>query len=131
MAGNGGKMAVAEQALKTDNASGKTGSTTKKKKRERAVRTRGDGRTARKDGVERLQEAADRRVGRNSEKLADLLEFKALEGNLASMKVLVMLAGRKKPRPEPVKKPRWPSLAMRLAAEPAWREEEEEEGDRD
>jgi hypothetical protein len=72
-------MAVTEQALKTDNASRKTGNTTKNEKRERAVRTRDGGKTARKGGAERLQEAADRRVGRNSEKLADLLE-EALEG---------------------------------------------------
>jgi len=128
LAGNGGKMAVTEQALKTDNASRKTGNTTKNEKRERAVRTRDGAKTAHKGGAERLQEAADRRVGRNSEKLADLLEVKALEGNLASMKVLVMLAERKKPRPVPVKKPRGPSLAQRLAAETPWREEEQEEG---
>jgi hypothetical protein len=43
-----------------------------------------------------------------------------------SLKVLVMLAERKKPRPEPVKKPRRPSMALRLMAEPPWREEQEE-----
>jgi hypothetical protein len=119
-------MAVAEQALKTDNASGITGNTTKKGKRDRAVRRRDGGTRARKGGAERLQEAADRRLGRNSERLANLLEVKALEGNLASMKVLVMLAERKKPRPEPVKKPRGPSLAERLAMERPWREVREE-----
>lgn len=127
MAGNDGRMAATEQMLKAEKASKKTGSTTTNKKR-RTART-GGGKRAHKDGAERLRQAADRRVGRNSEKLADLLETKALEGNLASLKVLVMLAERKRPRPEPVKKPRRPSVAQRWAAEPAWREEREEKRD--
>lgn len=75
----------------------------------------------RRDGAERLRLAADKRVGRNSEKLADLLTEKALAGDLASAKVLVGLAEGKKPQPEIKKKRRGPSLAEQLAAEPQWR----------
>jgi hypothetical protein len=64
-------------------------------------------------------------VGRNSEKLADLLTEKALNGDLASAKVLFGLAERKKPIQEPVKKRRGPGLAERWAAEPEWRGEGE------
>jgi len=66
------------------------------------------------------------RVGMNSEELADLLTRKALEGDLASAKVLVALADGKKPRAEQAKKRRGPSLAERLAAQPEWREPPEE-----
>jgi hypothetical protein len=119
-------MTAKEQMLKVEQASSKTGSTNLNKK-QRAARTGGAKRTP-KDGAERLRRAADKRVGRASEELADLLESKALEGNLNSLKVLVMLAERKRPRPEPVKKPRVPSYAQRLAAEPVWRKEREEMG---
>ena len=110
-------MAVAQQKLlSSDNAS----STTKHRGRERAR-----GNTPRKDGAERLRHAADKRVGRISEQLADLLEGKALKGDLASAKVLFGLAERKKPSPEPVKKRRGPGLAERWAAEPEWQGEGE------
>ena len=118
-------MAVATQALKTDNASTKTDSTTKNNAREQPVRRRNGGTAASKDGAERLRQAADKRVGRNSEKLADLLTEKALDGNLASAKVLLALTGAKKPIQEPVKKRRGPSLAELLAAEPEWKGEGE------
>ena len=117
MAGNGGKMVVAKQELRRDNAS----STTKHRGRERAR-----GKTPRKDGAERLRQAADKRVGRISEKLADLLTDKALAGDLASTKVLFGLAERKKSSPEPVKKRRGPGLAERWAAEPEWQGEPED-----
>jgi hypothetical protein len=113
-------MTATEQTLKAERANGKTGSTNKK---QRAAGSDG-GKRAHKDGAERLWQAADKRVGRISEKLADLLEAKSLEGSLNHMKVLVMLAERKRPRPEPVKKPRRPSLAAQLAAETQWREEQ-------
>jgi len=115
-------MAVAELKLKTDNASGKTGGASKDKVVKRARR----GRAARKDGAELLRQAADRRLARNSEELADLLETKALAGDLASAKVLVGLAERKKPIPEPVKRWRGPSLAELWAAEPQWQGEPED-----
>jgi hypothetical protein len=67
-------------------------------------------------------------VGRNSEKLADLLTEKALGGDLASAKTLVALAAAKKPIPEPVKKRHEPSYADKLAKEPQWPKEAEVEG---
>ena len=120
LAGNDGKMAVAQLEMGSDNASRKTCSTTKHRGRERA-----NGKTARKDGAERLRQAADRRVGRISEKLADLLTNKALAGDLASARVLFGLAERKKPMQEPEKKRRGAGLAARWAAEPEWKGEQE------
>jgi hypothetical protein len=114
-----------QQELRADDEGRTTGRTTKSRTVERASRAK----TSRKDGVERLRQEADKQVGQNSEKLASLLTKKALAGDLASTKVLVGLAERKKPRPEPKKKWRGPSLAERLAAEPEWTgEEEEDEG---
>ena len=121
LAGNGGKMAVTQQETRADNASRRKGRTTKHKVVKRARR----GSAARKDGAEQLRQAADRRVSRISEKLADLLEGKALEGDLASTKVLFGLAERKKPMQERVKKRRGPGLAARWAAEPEWKGEQE------
>lgn len=122
MAENGGKMLVAETKLTTDNAARKTGRTAKSKKCEGTGRKR-----ASKDGAELLHQAADRRVGQNSEKLADMLTEKALNGDLASTKALVGYAERKKPKPkpEPKKKQRGPSMAERLAEEPEWKGEDE------
>ena len=113
-------MVEAQLELSSDNASRKTGSTTKPKRRERAC-----GKRPRKDGAERLRQAADKRVGRISEKLADLLRDKAMAGDLASAKVLFGLAERKKPSPEPVKRRRGPRLTERWAAEPEWQGEQE------
>jgi hypothetical protein len=116
-------MAVTQQALKTDDASRKTDKAIGKTKGGGAAKTSkrvSGGKTARKDGVERLRKAADKRVGRISEKLADLLEGNALKGDLASTKVLVGLAERKKPMPEPKKRRRGPSLPDQLAQEPEW-----------
>ena len=110
--------------METGTASKKTGSSTTNEKQSAAPT--GDKKRAHKDGAEKLRQAADRRVGWASEKLADLLEKKALEGNLSSLKVLVMLAERKKPRPEPVKKPRKARLAQRWESEPEWRVKQEE-----
>jgi hypothetical protein len=112
-------MAVLQQKLSSDIASMTTGRTTRNRRRKRAVE-----KTPSKDGAERLRQAADKRVGRISEKLADLLSDKALKGDLASARVLFGLAERKKPIQEPVKKRRGPGLAERLAAEPEWKEEE-------
>jgi hypothetical protein len=116
-------MAVTQQEMRADNASKRKGKTTKHKAVNRASR----GSAARKDGAEQLRQAADRRVSRISEKLADLLEGKALEGDLASTKVLFGLAERKKPIPAPVKRRRGLSPAQRLGAEPQWQGEEEED----
>jgi len=100
-------MAVGKQKLGTEIASRKTGRTSKHKAVQRASR----GSAARKDGAEQL---------------ADLLEGKALEGDLASTKVLFGLAERKQPIPAPVKRRRGLSPAQRLAAEPKWQGEEED-----
>ena len=115
MAGNDGEMAVARE-LETDEASSKTGSITNNRKCERASR----GKTARRDGVERLRWEADKLVWRDSKKLAGLLSENALKGSLASTKALVGLAEGKQPRAEPVKKRRGPSQAEQLTTEPEW-----------
>ena len=120
LAGNGGKMAVLQQKLSSDNASMTTGRTTKNRRRERTVE-----KTPSKDGAEQMRQAADKRVGRISEKLTDLLTEKALMGDLASARVLFGLAERKKPIQELVKRRRGPGLAARLAAEPEWKGEGE------
>jgi hypothetical protein len=121
-------MSLTKQESRTDNASRKTSSTTRHERREQANKARklAAGTSACKDGAELLRQAADKRVGLNSEKLADLLAENALQGDLTSAKVLIGLAERKKPSKEPVKKRRGPSLAERWAAEPEWREEPEE-----
>jgi hypothetical protein len=75
--------------------------------------------------VERLRRAADRRVGRDSEKLAELLSEKALQGDLASAKVLVALADGKKPAPAK-QESAFKSLIANLAAEPDWKGGEEQ-----
>jgi VIT1/CCC1 family predicted Fe2+/Mn2+ transporter len=90
--------------------------------RRAGMETNERGKTACKDGAERLRQAADKRVGWNSEELADLLTAKALKGDLASTRVLVTLAASKKPLPERVKKRHGLSLAQRLAAEPQWKD---------
>jgi len=115
-------MAVTEQKLKTGAATAKTRRTTKGKELKQASRVK----TACKDGVEQLHQAADKQVYEISEKLAEMLKKKALKGDLASAKTLVGLAERKKPQPEPKKKRRGPSMAERLAAEPEWEGEEED-----
>jgi hypothetical protein len=111
-------MAEMQQEPKSKKATrktgGTTGRTTRKKKSEEAA---GED-SACTDGAERLRWAADRRVGRNSEKLAKMLTDQALKGDLASAKVLLALAEGKKPAVE--KKGPVRSLALRLAAEPQW-----------
>jgi hypothetical protein len=119
LAGNGGEMAVTKEQLATDNP---TSSTTKSSTQKQTRR-----RPARKSGAERLRCAADRRVGQNSKKLADLLTAKALAGELAYAKVLVGLADGK--TPEPVKNPRLLSLMMQLETEPEWVDPEEPKAD--
>ena len=125
MAGNGGKMAEAKQVLEVTKTNSTTSSTTVDKTRKPARR-----RATRKSGAEKLRQEADRRVGKNSVELADLLTQKALTGDLAYTKALVDLADGKKP--EPVKKRRGLTVAERLAREPQWEgpsEGEEEDMD--
>jgi len=115
-AGNGGTMAQARKELSASNAETKTGGTTESEGPKRARRKY----ASRKDGAERLRQAADKRLNEISEQLADLLKRKALEGDLASAKTLIALAAAKKPIPEPVKKEDEPSYADKLAKEPKW-----------
>lgn len=113
----GVKSQGAESARKRKQAPGKrakAGSTANGKTKEKEA--------AGEDGAERLNQAADRLVKRNCGELSRTLLEKAKSGNMASFRLLVMLAGRKKPREKPVKKPCGPSLAMRWAAEPEWKE---------
>jgi hypothetical protein len=108
-------MAETEQVMMTDVTGEKTSNTTKKDPWKWPKRKR----TANKSGVERLRRALDKRVGKNSEKLADVLTEKALGGNLADAKALIELAEGKKPVEKPKKKRRW-SAALALGAEPEW-----------
>ena len=113
------------QELRTEKLEGKTGGAGGNAAGEEAVRRQkrtSKKKAAQTDGAERLRQAADRRVGRNANKLADLLMEKALAGSLANTKVLVSLAERKKPAPKP-ERPRRPILpwtAAELAAQPQW-----------
>jgi len=125
LAGNGGKMAEGLE-LETDNASRKRGSAPKNRARKRTARARGGGKAAAKDGAELLRQAADRQVGRVSEELADMLTKEALRGHLASTKMLVALAGAKKPAPEPVVGRRLCNFVERLASEPQWKGDSEQ-----
>jgi hypothetical protein len=118
---NGGTMAEAQRKPRKKKECGKTGSTTGNGKGETASRKK----TARKDGAEQLQKAADERVTLHLEELTDLLTKQALRGNLASAKVLVDLAKGQKTTPKPVRKRRGASLAEQWAAEPAWPETKE------
>ncbi len=117
-------MAEALKKLSTNNSGAKTSVTTESGEPKRARRES----ASRMDGVERLRQAANRRVERNFEKLADLLEKKALEGDLASAKTLVALAAGRKPVPDPVKKQRGLTYAQQLAREPQWEGKAEDEG---
>lgn len=123
VAGNGGKMGVGKQELRTGKARGTTGKTTRKKRGKREKkRDQGPSgeETAVLDGVEQLRQAVDRRLGRNSEELANLLEAKALQGDLATTKAMVGIAEKKKPAEKPVMKRVGPSLAERWEAEQRW-----------
>jgi hypothetical protein len=108
-------MAETELVLMTGVTGEKSRSTTKKELWKWPKKKRG----ASKSGVERLRRALDKRVGRNSEKLAELLTGKAMVGSLAEAKILVELAEGKKPVEKPKKK-RGRSAALALAAEPQW-----------
>jgi hypothetical protein len=142
----GGSMGEGRQEFLTDNSKRKTGGTTKivatkGKSTPKEANEKGGGRSKAggggkgwgKNGAERLRREADKRVGRNSEKLADVLTAKALAGDLASAKVLVGLAAGKKPMPERKKAGPLRSLALALEAQPQWQgpSEEEEETDGD
>ena len=113
VAGNGGRIAEARRKLSGDKSKGKTSSKNAGKRASRST-------TARMDGTEQLRQAVDRLVGLNSEKLAAALTNEAMGGGIATAKALVELVEGKKPRPEPKKKRRGPSLAERWAMAPQW-----------
>jgi hypothetical protein len=88
--------------------------------------------TWRGNGLERLQKAADRRLGQESEALADLLLDKAKEGKMESTQLLVKLAeGKTKRKPQEKKKKKSAtSLSVeQLCSEPEWVEEKPKVGD--
>ncbi len=140
---NGETMAEVEKKIGTEAAKKKTKSKAKNgsgatakgksaatnKKSAAGGQKRSGSHKAAKDGAERLRRAVDRRVGKNSEKLAEVLTNKALAGDLAFAKAVVALADAKKP--DPVKKPIGPSLAERLAKEPRWEGEPADLGPED
>ena len=70
--------------------------------------------------TERLQRRAARIVMENSGTLSDALLEKAKKGDVSSIRLLIRLAERKKPRAKPVKKARGLTLAQQLALEPQW-----------
>jgi hypothetical protein len=85
-------------------------------------------------GLERLRRAADRRLARASDTLADVLFEKATEGKLDGARMLVTLAEQEWRRKEEEKKNKTkvrkgPSWAELLASEPEWEEEKPEVGD--
>lgn len=119
MAGNGGKMAELGRKSSRETTKGKT-STKNTGKRARR------GKAKRKAGAERLRLAVDKRLGQNSETLADMLRDQAMGGNVATTRAMVEIAEHKKAQPEPVKKKRGRSLAELLATEPEWQDDRKE-----
>ena len=98
-----------------------------KQKKEGAKRAK----AVRGSGLERLRKAADRRVARNSNELADLLLANALQGKLDSARMLVKLAEDKERREDQRKEKEeddeWdgPSISEMLQLERDEREAEE------
>jgi hypothetical protein len=149
-AGNGGTMAEATDESKAGKASGKTWGKGEHSRlhwmRQWEIET-GQRMSTRNrvstDGAERLRRAADKKVGRNSAKLAEVLTKKALAGDLASARMLLALAEAKKP--VPAKKSKGPTLAEWLLLDlkengefkgpkeekEPWREQVEDEEDED
>ena len=89
-----------------------------------APRKAATARAERQDGVEKLKKAADKVLGRNSAKLANLLLDKAVEGKLEGARLLVKLAEGKKPPVRPKRTWDGKTFAEMLASEPEWEEPE-------
>jgi hypothetical protein len=88
--------------------------------------------TWRGNGLEKLEKAADRRLGQASEALADLLLDKAKDGKVEGLRLMVTLAEhriKRKPEEKKKKKRSGPSWAELLASEPEYVREEPEVGD--
>jgi hypothetical protein len=117
------------KAKNSSSATAKGKSAATNKKSTTGEQKRGGSHAPVKGGAERLRRAVDRRVGKNSEKLADVLTNKALAGDLAFAKAVVALADAKKP--DPVKKPIGPRFVELLAKEPRWEGEPKDIEDSD
>jgi hypothetical protein len=131
-AGIGGVMAVmmrvgAVEAKKTTGkrpqrrAGKQATSAGSKKTEEPSSAAAGPEKKMRGNGLERLEKAADRRLGQASDTLADLLLEKATKGKVDSARLLVTLAEhriKRKPREKKKKKRSGPSWAELLASEP-------------
>jgi hypothetical protein len=89
-------------------------------------------RKERGNGLKRLKRAADRRLGRASETLADMLLENAKEGKVDSTRLLVTLAERetlRKPLGKKKKKSETSLWVEQLCSEPEYVEEKPEVGD--
>jgi len=119
VAGSGAGEAVKEQEV--EKTEGPAVAAAEPEKKEPEKRERGN-------GLKRLQRAADRRLGRASEGLADLLLDKAKAGKVDSTRLLVSLAEGKKERKPQEKKKNKRSMGSRqvelLCSEPEWKQPE-------
>jgi hypothetical protein len=122
------KGAMAEVRLKLaerGKAKKKAGTTPVKGLPKKAVpRKAATAKAEHQDGVEKLKKAADKVLGRNSTKLANLLLDKAVEGKLEGARLLVKLAEGKKPPVKPKRTWDGKTYAEMLASEPEWEEPE-------
>ena len=78
-------------------------------------------------GIDRLIDAIDKSLGEACRVLSQALVEKAKNGSESAMKLLIMLAERKKPKEVPAKKPRGRTLAQRLHSDLLWKEDESRE----
>jgi hypothetical protein len=89
------------------------------------------GGSAAEGGAERLKGAVDRKVKRNSGELANLLMDKARSGDMQSLRLLVSLSERHKPKEKVVEKESvlaaFGNQVRAWAAEPPWVDPPEEE----
>jgi hypothetical protein len=102
LAGNGGMMAEAKDEFRIEKVSKKTDAMRRSWIRRWETDTgqqRNGGNRVKTNGAERLRIAVDRKLGRNSAKLAEVLTKKALAGDLGCAKVLLALSDAKKPEP--------------------------------
>ncbi|HEV2485443.1 MAG TPA: hypothetical protein VGT08_07920 [Terracidiphilus sp.] len=105
VAANGGMMGNAKQGL------------TKRKKTSSKTR----------DGGEQLRTAVEKLVAEQSEKIAQALIDKTIEGNMTGARLLVDLSGAKSPQTKPPKKRRGLTTAQRLAMDKPWEGQEDGE----
>jgi hypothetical protein len=82
-----------------------------------------------RDGGGQLRTAVEKLVAEQSEKIAQALIDKTIEGNMTGARLLVDLSGAKSPQIKPPKKRRGPTTAQRLATDKPW--EGPEDGDKE